>query len=80
MNQLHYDYNYLVKQRNGYHGAKYAGRQVANSVLSSAFEERYHWPRRDTRKAIIGICLIAAALFVATFELGVFDYLSFLFR
>lgn len=69
MTRLEYNYRYIESKRNGYHGAKYAGRQVANSVLSSAYEERYHWPRRDTRKAIIGICLIALAVFIGVLEL-----------
>lgn len=73
MNQLRYNYNYLVKQHNGYHGAKYVGRHVRNAVLPSTFDEQYEWPRRDSRKLIIGICLLAVVAFVAVFELGLLD-------
>lgn len=48
-------------------------RLVSNAKLSSTYDERYEWPRRDTGKLIVAICLIALALFIATFELGMLD-------
>lgn len=40
MTKLHYNYNYLVKQRDGYHA-----RQVFNSAKPSTYVENYHFRR-----------------------------------
>lgn len=48
-------------------------RLISNAKLASTFDEQYDWPPRSQRKLIIGLCLLAVAAFVATFELGAFD-------
>lgn len=48
-------------------------RLINNARLSSTFDEHYQWPRRDSRKGIIGVCLIALAVFVGVIELGLLD-------
>lgn len=72
MTPLEYSYRYIEHKRNGYRGAQYADRQLANSVRLSTYEEQLSWPSPRHRKAIIGICLIAIALFLAL-DVGAFD-------
>lgn len=69
MTKLHYNYNYLVKKRNGYRAS-----QVFNSTLPSTYTENYSFPRQQSlfRRAVIALCLIAVALFLAL-DVGAFD-------
>lgn len=67
--KLDYDYRYVTDQTSGYRKS-----QLFNSALPSTYRENYSF--RDDRKfrgALIGMLLIAAALFIAVFEYGVLD-------
>lgn len=62
---MRYDYNYIVRQRHGYHGC-----QVSNSVRP-VYSNNY-FKRRD-RGLLVGLCVMAIVMFVAVIELGIFD-------
>lgn len=73
MTKLEYNYRYVQNKRNGYHGAEYSDRQLANSVRLSTYEERYDWPSPRHRKAIIGLCLVVLVLLIGAVEMGLLD-------
>lgn len=69
MTKLHYNYNYLVKKRNGYRAS-----QVFNSALPSTYIENYSFPRERSwvRRAIVTLCIAAVVLFLML-DAGAFD-------